>query len=147
MLARGLVAGQPASPPDVALRGGGGPVGGRGSRCRRVGSTAEIASAGGVRSETSRQRDRIVGSTSSGCSDGTHSSTTVRGGGSSTIFNSAFAACSVSRSASSSRITCHLPSTGRRAERATTARISATEMDNPSGTTECTSGWLRVATV
>ena len=71
----------------------------------------------------------------------------MRGGGSSTALSSALDACSVSRSASSITTTCQRPSTGRRAERATIARISATGIDRPSGTTEWTSGWLRVRTV
>ena len=69
----------------------------------------------------------------------------MRGGGSSTALSSALDACSVSRSASSMSTTCQRPSDGRRAAGRRPARISATEIDSPSGTTECTSGWLRVS--
>ena len=94
-----------------------------------------------------RHRDWMVTVTSSGCVDGAHSKNTVRAGGSSTTFSSASDAASVSRSASSITTTCQRPSAGRRAAVATTARISATEMDSPSGTTDRTSGWLRLSTV
>ena len=64
-------------------------------------STWAIASTGGVTSATWRQRDRRVIAMSSGSTDGAHSRNTVDGGGSSTTLSSAFAAPSVSRSASS----------------------------------------------
>ena len=103
-------------------------------------STSAIASAGGIRSPTTRHLDRMVTITSSGWVEGAHSRKTVRSGGSSIAFSSALAAPSVSRSASSMTTTCQRPIDGRRAAIATTARISPTPMDSPSGTTERTSG-------
>ena len=109
-------------------------------------STRAIASAGGIRRPTTRQRERMVTITSSGWVDGAHSRKTVRSGGSSIALSRAFAAPSVSRSASSITTTCQRPSIGRRAARPTTARISPTPMDSPSGTTQRTSGWLPAST-
>ena len=115
----------------------------RPSRCR----TAATAAAGGVRRAITRQRERIVTETSSGCEDGAHSRNTVRSAGSSTALSSALDARSVSRSASSITTTCQRPSAGRRADAATTARISSTEIESPSGTTARTSGWVPARTV
>ncbi len=60
-----------------------------------------MASVGGVTSATCRHRERKVIAMSSGSTDGAHNRNTVDGGGSSTTFNRAFPAPSVSRSASS----------------------------------------------
>ena len=79
---------------------------------------------------------------SSGSTDGAHSRNTVDGGGSSTTFSSAFAAPSVSRSASSTTTICQCPVAGRRDAICTMARISSTPMDSPSGTTRRTSAWV-----
>ena len=70
---------------------------------------------------------------SSGSTDGAHSRNTVDGGGSSTTLSSAFAAPSVSRSASSTSTICHRPVPGRRDAICTMARISSTPIDRPSG--------------
>ena len=59
--------------------------------------------------------------------------TTVRGGGSSIIFSTAFDACSVIRSASSTRITCQRPCDGARPATRTSSRASAAPIDSPSG--------------
>ena len=91
---------------------------------------------------TTRQRDRIVTEMSSGWVDGAQSRKTVRGGGSSTALSSALPACSVSRSASSTSSTCHRPCVGALAARSTSARISLTPIDSPSGTTNRTSAWV-----
>ena len=56
----------------------------------------------------------MVTMTSSGCRLGAQSITTVRAGGSSIIFSTAFAACSVIRSASSTSTICHRPCEGAR---------------------------------
>ncbi len=68
------------------------------------------ASAAGVRSTSSRERDRMVGSTS--WTEGAQSSQTVRGDGSSTALSSALAAASVSRWAASIMITDQRPPVG-----------------------------------
>ena len=68
------------------------------------------ASTDGVRRFRWRQRERIVGRTSS--TEGAHSSQTVRGAGSSTAFRTALADFSFSRSASSTRMTCQRPFAG-----------------------------------
>ncbi len=62
-------------------------------------------------------------------------------------FSKALDAPSVMRSASSITTTCHRPSEGSRAAVATTVRISATEIDRPSGTTRRTSGCVPASTV
>ena len=77
----------------------------------------------------------MVTETSSGWVDGVQSRNTVRGDGSSTALSSALLAFSVSRSASSISTTCQRPPVGAPAARSTSARISSTEMDSPSGTT------------
>ncbi len=91
---------------------------------------------------TTRQRDRMVTETSSGWVDGVQSRKTVRGDGSSTALSSALPAASVSRSASSMSTTCQRPPVGALAARSTSARISLTAMDSPSGTTSRTSAWV-----
>ena len=82
------------------------------------------ASTGGVRRARWRQRERMVGRTSS--REGAHSSHTVRGAGSSTAFSSTLPAPSVSRSASSRTITCQRPSAGEAGRRRTRSRVSFT---------------------
>ena len=104
--------------------------------------TCAIASTGGVTKATCRHRDRSVMAMSSGSSEGAQSRKTVEAGGSSTTLSSAFAAPSVSRSASSITTTCHRPVLGRRAAICTIARISATPTDKPSGTILRTSPWV-----
>ena len=69
------------------------------------------------------------------------------GGGSSTALSSALDAASVSRSASSISTTCQRPATGSRAAVSTSARISFTAIDRPSGTTRRTSAWVPARTV
>src|SRR3954454_2162615 len=113
---------------------------------RRI-STSATASADGWRSGTTRHRDRIVTEMSSGCVDGVQSRNTVRGGGSSMALSSALAACSVSRSASSITTACQRPPEGAVPARRTSARISLTPMDRPSGTTKRTSAWVAPSTV
>ena len=88
-----------------------------GRRRRAADSTSATAAVGGVRSDRWRQRDRTVGSTSS--TAGAQSSQTVRGVGSSIAFSSALPAWSVSRSASSTTMTCQRPPAGCRAARDT----------------------------
>ncbi len=104
--------------------------------------TCAMASGWGVTSAICRHRDRSVIATSSGSTDGAHSRKTVDGGGSSTTFSKAFAAPSVSRSASSTRTICQRPVLGRRDATWTIARISSTPMDSPSGMTRRTSPWV-----
>jgi hypothetical protein len=70
---------------------------------------------GGVRSEASRQRERIVGSRSSTL--GAHSSRTLCGGGSSTALSTVLEVRSSMRSASSMRVICHRPRVGAREDR------------------------------
>jgi ABC-type hemin transport system substrate-binding protein len=81
----------------------------------------------GVASDTLRQRDRIVGRTSS--TVGAHSSHTVLGVGSSIALSSELAvrvsSPLVNRSASSMTITCHLRSAGCRPARRTSSRMSS----------------------
>ncbi len=86
------------------------------------------SSTDGVASTTSLVRDRIVGSTSS--TVGAHSSHTVRSVGSSIALSSALAAWSVSRSASSTIITCQRLPTGASAELRTRSRTSSTPMES-----------------
>ena len=105
-------------------------------------STRAIASTGGVTSATCRQRERSVIAMSSGSTDGAHSRNTVDGGGSSTTLSSAFAAPSVSRSASSISTICHRPVPGRRDAICTMLRISSTPIDKPSGMIRRTSAWV-----
>jgi adenylate cyclase len=114
------------------------------SRRARTSATASID---GVRSATTRQRDRMVTGTSSGCSEGAQSRKTVRGGGSSSILSTVLDACSVIRSASSITMICQRPWDGARPAVRTIWRTSSTPMDSPSGTTRCTSAWLPASTV
>ena len=104
--------------------------------------TTAIASTAGVTNATCRHRDRSVIAISSGSTEGAHNRNTVDGGGSSTTFNSALAAPSVSRSASSMTTTCQRPVLGRRDAVATMARISSTPIDSPSGVMRRTSAWV-----
>jgi len=95
-----------------------------GSTARRSRSIVATACTDGVRSDTTRQRDRIVTGTSS--TVGAHSIQTVRSAGSSTDLSRASAAFSVSRSASSTtRIWCR-PRTGDMAARWMSSRVSFT---------------------
>ena len=101
-----------------------------------------MASGWGVTSAICRHRDRSVIAMSSGSTDGAQSRKTVDGGGSSTTFSKAFAAPSVSRSASSTRTICQRPVLGRRDATWTIARMSSTPIDSPSGMTRRTSPWV-----
>ncbi len=94
---------------------------------------------------TRRQRERIVGSTSS--TVGAHSSQTVRAVGSSIAFSRALHACSVKRSESSTIMICHRSPDGARPARRTRSRTSSTPMDSFSVRTIRTSAWLPVITV
>ena len=78
----------------------------------------------GVASMRWRQRERMVGSTSSVL--GAHSTHTVPGVGSSMLLSSVLALSALSRSASSSTKTCHGARDGAIAERITSSRVSAT---------------------
>ena len=78
----------------------------------------------GTRSVTTRHRDLIVVTRSSAL--GAHSSQTVRGAGSSIAFSSAFAACSVHRSASSNSTTSQRPPDGAPAARSTRSLVCRT---------------------
>ena len=118
-----------------------------GSRPSRSTRTRSMSAVVGVTSATCRQRDRRVTEMSSGSTDGAHSRNTVRDGGSSTTFSSAFAACSVSRSASSTMTICQRPVPGRRAAACTMSRIAPTARLSPSGTTWRTSAWVFAITV
>ena len=102
------------------------------------------SSTDGVASTTSRVRDRIVGSTSS--TVGAQSSQTVRSVGSSIALSSALAAWSVSRSASSTTITCQRRPTGASAEVRTSSRTSSTPIESFSVRVTRTSGWEPTAT-
>ena len=102
------------------------------------------SSAEGVASTTRRVRERIVGSTSS--TVGAHSSHTVRSVGSSIALSSALAAWSVSRSASSTTITCHRRPTGASAEIRTSSRTSSTPIESCSVRVTRTSGCEPTAT-
>ena len=108
-------------------------------------SMSATAATGGVRSTSSRHRDRIVGTTSS--TVGAHSTQTVRGAGSSMLFSNASAACSVNRSASSTTITCHRPWVGLIAARRTSSRISLTRIDSSSVRISDTSGCAPLSAV
>ena len=99
----------------------------------------------GVVSDTSRERDRTVGSTSS--TVGAHSIHTVRSVGSSIALSSALQACSVSRSASSTIMICQRRPTGASAERRTRSRTSSTPIDSFSVRTSVTSAWEPLRTV
>ena len=89
-----------------------------------------------------RHRERSVIAMSSGSTDGAHSRNTVDGGGSSTTFSSAFAAPSVSRSASSMTTICQRPVPGRRDAICTIVRIASTPIESPSGMIRRTSAWV-----
>ena len=106
--------------------------------CRRTRKSA-TSGAVGVASETSRQRLRIVGSTSS--TVGAHSTHTVRSAGSSTALSTALPEESLKRSASSTTITCHRWLTGLMADFRTISRASLTRNCTDSVDTRVTSGW------
>ena len=116
-----------------------------GSTPSRRTRTSATASVGGVRSDRWRQRERIVGSTSS--TAGAHSSQTVCGVGSSIALSRALPAGSVSRSASSTTMTCHRPPEGCRAARETRARASGTPIESLRVLTTSTSAWVPASTV
>ena len=103
------------------------------------------SSTDGVDRVTRRQRERIVGRRSS--TVGAHSIHTVRSVGSSIALSSALAAWSVSRSASSTIITCQRRPTGASAERRTRSRTSSTPIESLSVRTTVTSAWLPASTV
>jgi adenylate cyclase len=108
----------------------------------RFASTPAMAGTAGVRSATTRHRDRMVIGTSSWWSDGAQSRNTVRGGGSSTALSSALAAPSVNRSASVTIRIWYGAVAGRREASWTRLRISPTPIESPSGTTSRTSEWV-----
>ena len=81
----------------------------------------------------------MVATTSSGV--GAQRIHTVRGAGSSMLFSRASAPRSVTRSASSTTITCQRPSVGLIAARRTSSRTSSTPIDSISVRTSVTSGW------
>ena len=127
--AGGLVAGQRPGPADVALAGAGGVRRQRlGRRRRGARGSRRPPRRSGWPASTSRQRDRIVGSTSS--TVGAHSIQTVRSVGSSIALSSALQACSVSRSASSTIMICQRRPTGASAERRTRSRTSSTPIES-----------------
>ena len=96
-------------------------------------------------SVTSRQRERMVGRTSS--TVGAHSIQTVRSVGSSIALSRALQAWSVSRSASSTIITCERRPTGASAERRTRSRTSSTPIESFSVRTMVTSACEPASTV
>ena len=105
-------------------------------------SAARNVSSGTGSKSTRWQRDRIVGRRSSALDD--TSTMTVRAGGSSSVFSSAFAATAggtESFSASNSSSTLRSPSTGLRcASGSTFSRMSSTLYDAPPGSNSTTSG-------
>ncbi len=103
-------------------------------------SSSATASAGGVRSRTCRERERMVMTTSS--SDGAHRIHTVRATGSSIALSRASAARSVRRSASSMMMTRHGPTDGRSADIAASSRACSTLIESPSVATTSTSAWV-----
>ena len=111
----------------------------------RVCSNWATAATLGVCRVSIRQRERTVATTSSGV--GAQSTQTVRGAGSSMLFSKASAPRSVTRSASSTTITCQRPSVGLIAARRTRSRTSSTPIDNISVRTSVTSGWAPDSTV
>ena len=132
-----LVAGQGACAADVALRGAGGERGHRHVDAVASTSRSATSAAVGVRSGTWRVRDWIVGRTSSTL--GAQRIHTVCGGGSSMALSSMFTAVSVSRSASSSTITCHGLFTGDMPALWMSSRASFAVYDRPSVVTTSTS--------
>ncbi len=93
-------------------------------RARNAATSAVL----GVARVTSRQRERMVGSTSS--TVGAQSIQTVRSVGSSMALSSALQAWSVSRSASSTISTCQRRPTGIIAARRTSSRTSSTPIES-----------------
>ena len=93
----------------------------------------------------SRQRERIVGRTSS--TVGVQSIHTVRAAGSSIALSRALQAPSVSRSASSTITICQRGPTGLRAERRTRSRTSLMPMERRSVRITETSAWEPASTV
>ena len=116
-----------------------------GSTPTRSRRNAVTCSADGVVSVTRRDRDRMVGSTSSGC--GAHRIHTVLWPGSSIALSSALLARSWSRSASSTTITCHRLRTGSSEASRTQRRASSTEMMTFSVRLTVTSGWEPASTL
>ena len=105
---------------------------------RRTRSSA-TASAGGIRSVTRRQRERMVGRTSSAL--GVHSSQTVWGGGSSMDLSRTLVVRSAMRSASSTRMTRQRPVQGRRWASPMRVLTSSIVMMSFSVVRRTTSGW------
>ena len=142
--ARGSVARRRARPmwPCVARAATAATPGSMPSRRTRMSATA---STGGVRRVSRRQRERMVGRTSS--MDGAHRSQTVRGAGSSTAFSRTLPAPSVRRSASSRTMTCQRPVAGDSWARRTRSRVSFTPMESMSVRTICTSAWVPIRLV
>ena len=141
-----LVAGQRPGPADVALAGAGGVRRQRARRRRRRGpGTPATSAAVGVVRVTSRQRERMVGSTSS--TVGAQSIQTVRSVGSSIALSSALQAWSVSRSASSTIRICQRRPTGASAARRTRSRTSSTPIESFSVRITVTSAWEPPSTV
>lgn len=108
-------------------------------------SRSATACTDGVPRVRCRQRERMVGSTSS--SEGAHSSHTVLGAGSSTAFSRTLPAPSVSRSASSRTMTCQRPTAGESWARRTRSRVSFTPMDSRSVRTISTSACVPIMVV
>ena len=100
------------------------PGSGRSVAARAFAAALLCPDGGGVRSVTSRHRDRMVVTSSS--AEGAQSSQTVRGAGSSIALSRAFAACSVARSASSKTTTSQRPPVGAPAARSTRLRVCRT---------------------
>ena len=105
---------------------------------RRTRSSA-TASAGGILSVTRRQRERMVGRTSSAL--GVHSSQTVWGGGSSMDLSRTLVVRSAMRSASSTRMTRQRPVQGRRWASPMRVLTSSMVMMSFSVVRRTTSGW------
>ncbi len=116
-----------------------------GSMPSRRTSMSATAWTDGVRRFRWRQRERIVGRTSS--TEGAHSSQTVRGAGSSTAFRTALADFSFSRSASSTRMICQRPFAGEVNDLRTVSRMSLARISAPMATTVLTSAWVPTSAV
>ncbi len=92
-----------------------------------------------------RQRERMVGRTSS--REGAQSSQTVRGAGSSTAFRTALADFSFSRSASSTRMICQRPFAGEVNDLRTVSRMSSARIWVPTAATVVTSACVPTSAV
>jgi hypothetical protein len=103
------------------------------------------AATDGVRKVRFLVRERIVGSTS--LKVGAHKSQTVRSPGSSIALSRAFAADSVSRSASSMMTTRYWATDGVHEARVINSRTSSILIERPSVLTNSTSAWVPRSTV